>query len=164
MASSFSINMVAVRAAARYNKCMKSFARNNRSGQAMLIAVLSLGGAILGATTVAGLLTLYQIRATTDTANSAKAIFAADAGTDWADFSYYCNTITPSRCVGGVPASPVLSGSGAKVTVNCYSNYGATVSSDCNNTSTVAAISTGVSLDSERAFYLGIQGSSTTYP
>jgi hypothetical protein len=44
---------------------------NSRSGQAMLIAVLALGGAILGATTVAGLLTLYQIRATTDTARAA---------------------------------------------------------------------------------------------
>jgi hypothetical protein len=67
---------------ARYNRGMK------RSGQAMLIAVLSLGGAILGATTVAGLLTLYQIRATTDTANSAKAIFAADTGTEWALFNH----------------------------------------------------------------------------
>ena len=55
----------------------------------MLIAVLTLGGAILGATTLAGLLMLYQIRATTDTENSAKAIFAADAGVNWALYSYF---------------------------------------------------------------------------
>ena len=58
----------------------------------MLIAVLSLGGAILGATAVAGLLTLYQIRATTDTENSAKAIFAADAGIGMGAFNHYCAT------------------------------------------------------------------------
>ena len=42
----------------RYNWGMNKEARgkeNNRSGQAMLIAVLSLGGANLGATAVAGL-------------------------------------------------------------------------------------------------------------
>lgn len=46
----------------------------------MILAVLALGGAILGATTIAGLLMTYQIRQTTDAANSAKAIFAADMG------------------------------------------------------------------------------------
>ena len=65
----------------------------------MLIAVLALGGAILGATAVAGLMTLYQIRAATDTANSAKAIFAADAGTEWALFNYYCGVdSTSTQC------------------------------------------------------------------
>ena len=54
------------------------------SGQAMIIAILSLGGAILGATTLAGFLLLYNIRATTNSVNSAKAIFAADAGLNWA--------------------------------------------------------------------------------
>ncbi len=130
----------------------------------MLIAVLSLGGAILGATTVAGLLTLYQIRATTDTENSAKALFAADAGSDWALFNYYCGIDNPSRCPGGAPVIPSFPGSGATASVNCYTDYGATMPSDCTNTSTVAAISTGFSLNSERAFFLGIQGSTTTYP
>lgn len=134
---------------------------NKRSGQAMLIAVLSLGGAILGATTVAGLLTLYQIRATTDTQNSAKAIFAADAGTEWALFSYYCGS--DGRC-SGLPAQPTFSGSGAAATINCYSNSGTTGSAvPCNNTSTVAAISSGLANGSERAFYVGISGASSTY-
>lgn len=132
----------------------------------MLIAVLSLGGAILGATTVAGLLTLYQIRATTDTANSAKAIFAADAGMEWALFNYYCGINTSStQCQSGLPLQPTFSGSGATTTVGCYNNYAATGTAiACNNTSTVAAISTGIANGSERAFFIGISGSTTTYP
>ena len=47
----------------------------------MLLAVLTLGATMLGATTIAGLLMVYQIRQTTDFENSAKAVFAADAGT-----------------------------------------------------------------------------------
>lgn len=128
----------------------------------MLIAVLSLGGAILGATAVAGLLTLYQIRATTDTENSAKAIFAADAGTEWALFDYYCGT--DGRCTDGIPGQPTFTGSGAQVTVNCYDNAGATGSAiPCDSTSTVAAISSGIANGSERAFYVGISGASSTY-
>jgi hypothetical protein len=139
--------------------------KNRRSGQAMLIAVLSLGGAILGATTVAGLLTLYQIRATTDTANSAKAIFAADSGTEFALYKYYCGADpTSSECGGQTPVAPALSASGAKVTVNCYSDAAATVSSSCSAAESVAAISLGTSGASERAFYLGLQASTTTYP
>jgi len=131
----------------------------------MLIAVLSLGGAILGATTVAGLLTLYQIRATTDTANSAKAIFAADAGTEWALFNYYCADNTSSKCSSGLPPAPAFEASGTTVTVNCYDNYAAAGESvPCDSTSTVAAISTGVANGSERAFFVGISGATTTYP
>ncbi|HUC02122.1 MAG TPA: hypothetical protein VMA75_04470 [Candidatus Paceibacterota bacterium] len=134
---------------------------NKRSGQAMLIAVLSLGGAILGATTVAGLLTLYQIRATTDTQNSAKAIFAADAGTEWALFSYYC--AEEGRC-SGLPAKPAFAGSGATVSVNCYGNLGASGNAiACNNSSTASAISSGVSNGAERAFFVGVAGVSSTY-
>ena len=56
---------------------------NPNSGQVMLLTVLVLSGTILGATTIAGLLTLYQIRQATDFANSAKAIYAADTGIEW---------------------------------------------------------------------------------
>ncbi len=145
--------------------------KNMRSGQAMLIAVLALGGAILGATTVAGLLTLYQIRATTDTANSAKAIFAADAGTEWALFNYYkgtsyCGANPPSQCSNGELLPPTFAGSPPpSVTVNCYDNTGATGAPvSCSNTSTVAAISTGVANGSERAFFIGLSTTTTVYP
>lgn len=53
----------------------------------MILTVLSLGGTMLGATTIAGLLMLYQLRQATDMASSAKAIFAADAGIEW---GIYC--------------------------------------------------------------------------
>jgi hypothetical protein len=136
--------------------------KDKRSGQAMLIAVLALGGAILGATTVAGLMTLYQIRATTDTANSAKAIFAADAGTEWAMFNYYCG-VDPSQCLNNGPlATSTFAGSGASTTVSCYDNAGNP--SLCNNTSTVVAISSGIANGSERAFFIGLSTASTTYP
>jgi hypothetical protein len=153
----------------RYNRGMKgvvgnNYKKNSRSGQAMLIAVLALGGAILGATAVAGLLTLYQIRATTDTANSAKAIFAADAGTEWALFNYYCG-VDPGQCPSGPLATTTFSGSGATVVVSCYDNYGATGDAiPCNNTSTVVAISSGIANGSERAFFIGLSGATTTYP
>lgn len=133
----------------------------------MLIAVLALGGAILGATTVAGLLTLYQIRATTDTADSAKAIFAADTGVEWALFNYYCGTTMPSRCASAPPAPSFVSAQGVTPTliVNCYATYdtsGATTT--CSDASTVAAISSGIANGSERAFFVGISGATTTYP
>jgi hypothetical protein len=158
---------------------MKQVAQNKQnerfsahSGQAMLIAVLALGGAILGATTVAGLLTLYQIRATTDTANSAKAIFAADAGVEWALFDHYCTIIPPSgesRCplvVSGTNdfAMPAFSNN-ASATVNCYESYDASgATTTCSGGTVVTAISNGVANGSERAFFLGIVGATTTYP
>lgn len=139
--------------------------RQGRSGQAMLVAVLALGGSILGATTVAGLLTLYQIRATTDTANSAKAIFAADAGTEWAQYNYYC-AANPGECpAGATTTQPTFSGSGATAAISCYDNYGATGAPiPCDSTSTVVAISSGVANGAERAFFIGISGAATTYP
>lgn len=130
----------------------------------MLIAVLSLGGVILGATTVAGLLTLYQLRASNDTRNSAKALFAADSGVEWSLFSYYCGLDSPSRCPDGPPSLSALSASGAAVTSTCYEADGVTVS-DCSNTSTTAsAITIGTSAGTRRAFTVSLQGSTSTDP
>jgi hypothetical protein len=129
--------------------------KNKRSGQAMLIAVLSLGGAVLGATAIAGFLTLYQIRTTADTENSAKAIFAADTGTEWAQFEYYDNSNIPSSTFSN----------GASVTVNCYEgSSGLTTSTSCSDPATESAISTGISMSSERAFFLGLSTSTPEYP
>lgn len=134
----------------------------------MLVTVLALGGAILGATTVAGILTLYQIRATTDAESSAKAVFAADAGVEWAQYVYNCANVDADgkRCVGGQtpPAPTLLSGSGATVSSTCYSDYGATTPSPCSSPNTVAGISTGAYLSAERAFYLGFSTTTTVYP
>lgn len=57
------------------------------SGQALLISVVMMGGALLGAAAIAGVLMLYQIRQANNAADSAKALFAADAGLEW---NTYC--------------------------------------------------------------------------
>lgn len=62
------------------------------SGQVIILAVLTLGGILLSTAAVAGVLLVYQIRNTNDAVNSAKAIFAADAGIEAASFCYFSAT------------------------------------------------------------------------
>ncbi len=154
----------------------------------MLLSILALGGAILGATTIAGVLMLYQIRATTDTQNSAKAIFAADAGTEWTLFDYYCDvtsTLEPlSRCVpsGGLPGSPreqamppgtvasstqgiATFSNGAVMEATCYDASSPTPNTvACSSVSAVTAVDRGTSLTSERVFLVNIAGGTSTAP
>lgn len=52
-------------------------------GQVMLLTVLIVSGTILGATTIAGLLMLYQLRQATQFSQSLQAFFAADSGLEW---------------------------------------------------------------------------------
>jgi hypothetical protein len=108
----------------------------------MLLAVLALGGAVLSATAIAGFLISYQIRETTDFTNSAKAIFAADAGAEWALFSHFANSSTPMLAFSN----------GATVTVACRDANGAAIS--CGDASAVSAVSKGFALDSARALLL----------
>ena len=133
----------------------------------MLIAILSFSGAILGATTIAGLLMLYQIRATRDSGNSARAIFAADAGVEWALFDFYCDATSPanpvSRCMGSQREQEPESvlGSGATVQVACYDSSGVATST-CSTTATaVSAVARGAYADAKRAFYLNFAGTLT---
>ncbi len=60
-----------------------------RSGQVMILTVLMLGATMIGATTIAGLLMLYQVRQASDIINSTKAVYAADAGVDAALYQYF---------------------------------------------------------------------------
>lgn len=71
-----------------------------QSGQAMLITVLILSGTMLAATTVAGLLMTYQIRQATNITDSTKAIFAADAGIEWALYRSFKNANYPMPTFG----------------------------------------------------------------
>jgi hypothetical protein len=112
----------------------------------MLIAVLALGGAILGATTIAGFLMTYEIRQTTDFVSSARAIFAADSGAQWALYDYFVASSTPQ---------PVL-GNGATVSVTCYDALGDIL--DCGNQSSTQAIAKGFSGEAARAFSLEFSG------
>ena len=122
-----------------------------RRGQAMLIAVLALGGAILGATTIAGFLMVYQIRQTTDSANSAKAVFAADAGTEWALYNFFVNSSTPMFTLSN----------GATTTVTCIDVSGNPVDS-CADPNAAGAISKGFANDAARAFLVTFGTTSTT--
>ncbi|MFH0712546.1 MAG: hypothetical protein V2A55_01680 [Candidatus Jorgensenbacteria bacterium] len=56
--------------------------KKKQGGQVMILSVVMLGGILLSAASIAGLLMVYQIRASNDAVNSAKAVFAADAGVE----------------------------------------------------------------------------------
>lgn len=53
---------------------------SRQKGQTMLLTVMLLSSAILGATSLAALLVLFQLRQATDAKASTQAIFAADSG------------------------------------------------------------------------------------
>lgn len=93
---------------------MNKFKQKNNSGQTMLLVVLAVGGTILGATTIGGLLLNYQIRQSTEIVNSTKAIFAANAGFDLAlkVFATTDNSIA-------FPATLNLA-NGASADIRCY--------------------------------------------
>lgn len=109
----------------------------------MILSVLALGGTILGATTIAGLLMVYQLRSTSDVANSAKAIFAADAGIDWMLYQF----ANP----GSADTKPAFS-NGASFTATCYNSFSNAI--DCQDQSAVTFRSVGRSGASYRALEL----------
>lgn len=113
----------------------------------MVFTVLVLGGTMLGATTIGGLLLLYQIRQTTDMANSAKAIFAADAAIEW---GRYAATVSPSR---GHSAQPVFS-NGAESISTCYADAEMRHRVDCEGEPVMVIVGTGRAKDVRRAFLL----------
>jgi hypothetical protein len=128
----------------------------------MILTVLALGGAILGATTIAGLLMLYQIRQTTDLANSGKAIYAADAGIEWTLYNWFCDPEVKSPCpapnAGAWNAKTMNFANGSRVIVSqsCFDSSGAPMS-DCSagsNASSTTFKSLGISGNSSRAFGL----------
>lgn len=130
-----------------------------RSGQIMILTVLALGGAILGATTIAGILMLYQIRQTTDLASSGKAIYAADAGIEWTLYNWYCglDTINKVPC----PASSIVFTNNATATIErfCFDSAGNPWSDGpCDDWSTIASSTTFKSIgtygNTSRAFGL----------
>ena len=113
----------------------------------MLLTVLALGGTVLGATTIAGLLTVYQIRQTTDLANSAKAISAADTGIEWGLYQFF--KPDTSRSLEG--SGPVLT-NGASYTTVCLDAANNTV--PCTDPSLASIRSVGRSANSNRALSL----------
>lgn len=61
--------------------------RRNK-GQVILLTAIIVAGVVMAATSLAGLLTLYELRQVTDVKNSSAAIFAADAGTECLSYQW----------------------------------------------------------------------------
>lgn len=138
---------------------------SQRSGQSMLIAVLAMGGAMLAATTIAGLLILYQLRASTNSVASSQSVFAADTGIEWELFNFYCGTDNPPRCTPPLPPpSGSFSSNKALYNVNCFDANNHQLASCADTASTSYAVATGTSLGTSRAFYLLITAATTTFP
>ena len=77
--------------------------RNSSRGQVILILSMFLGVSVAVGIAIAGFLTVFQIRQARGAANSAKAIFAADAGLEWG----LCGIVHPApgpRVCSGPPA------------------------------------------------------------
>ena len=83
-----------------------------RGGQVMLLSVVLMGGILLTAGAFAGLLLIYQVRQANDSVNSAKALFAADAGIEAGSYQY-----TKLGEFGDVTVPPLTNGASASGTV-----------------------------------------------
>lgn len=115
----------------------------------MILTVLTLGGALLGATTIAGLLMLYQVRQGADVGQSAKALFAADAGVEWGLYNLLCQS-DPTRTPCPLPELPTFR-NGATVEVHCLDDAGEEVP-NCTPDRTVTLKTLGKSANVARAF------------
>jgi hypothetical protein len=73
--------------------------KRRQKGQVMLLTVMLLSGAILGATSLASLMILFQLRQTADIKSSMQAIYAADAGIECVWQSWSSNG-DPALCTG----------------------------------------------------------------
>lgn len=70
---------------------------NFKEGQVMILTVIILGGIILGATTIAGLLMIYQIKQSTNIKHSTMAVYAADTGLEFYLYHSYAASGTLSN-------------------------------------------------------------------
>ena len=123
----------------------------------MIMTTLAIGGTILGAATIAGLLVVYQIRQSTDLASSAQAIFAADAGIEWGLYNFF-HAATP---IG----DPNPLSSGARFVIECYDGEIPPNLIDCSALSTTSSIrSFGTARGVSRAFLIYLQTATSTSP
>jgi hypothetical protein len=121
----------------------------------MILAVLAIGGTLIAATTIAGLLMVYQIRQATDLEKSARAIFAADAGIEWGLYQFFQGGTGPFP-----PTGPVFT-NGAAVSTTCFDAITDPASPPvelltCSDLLTTLIRGTGVSGEASRAFELDI--------
>ncbi len=127
----------------------------------MILAVLTLGGAILGVTAIAGLLMLYQIRQSTDFQGSAKSVFAGDAGIEWALYNYF----QPPPGAPAQPPSPLpVFSNGASLDVTCYDNNSPANVVACDDTANASsAIAKGTAGGTKRAFFVDLTDATSAF-
>ena len=73
----------------------------NQKGQVMVLTSIIIGGLVLSASVIAGLLMFFQLRQSNDAVTSGMAIAAADAGVEDALYYYYYGITT----IGNFPLS-----------------------------------------------------------
>lgn len=138
------------------NKKLKLLVSKERNGQVIILAALALSGAILGATAIAGLLTVYQIRQAADFDDSARAIFAADTGIEWGQFQFYRPDLFIDQNGNLIPTAPVepVMGNGTWFQTSCSNlNNGVPITANCIEASNVQFIrAIGHSAKTVRAF------------
>ena len=124
---------------------------SGRRGQVMLLTVLAISGTLLGATTIAGLLMVYQLRQSVDAGISARAIFAADSGLEWGLYKFFYPTSTIP-----VPEFINKTQSGDGVTVTCYSDAQGANPVGCEDQGLVLIRAVGKFGEVSRAFELSL--------
>ena len=82
----------------------KPYTLNPIRGQVMLLTVVLLAGSVLGTTSIAGVLTLFQLRQASFATDSMRAIFAADTGIEWELYRQYQDpsAVPPTMSNGAV--------------------------------------------------------------
>ena len=70
--------------------------QKKEQGQVMLMTTLILSSTLLAATTLAGLLMIYQVRQSGNATRSAEALYAADAGIEAELYRFYQNACSES--------------------------------------------------------------------
>ncbi len=93
---------------------IRYFRLRPRRGQLMLMTVLILGGTMLGATAIAGLITTYRLKQAAGARDSAMAIMAADAGLEAG--LYQC--IKLNDCTTNIPQTGLPNGASYTVIFN----------------------------------------------
>jgi hypothetical protein len=97
----------------------------NRSGQVMLLTVLIVSGAIVGATTIAGLLMLYEMRQATNFSQSLQALFAADSGLEWKLYQLFHDAEYPPPAFSPEAQADVVVTGDAKTSIRSLGCAGA---------------------------------------
>lgn len=95
--SSFTPPLLAPTGAARGAPPRTLALAKKSGGQTMLLIVLVLGSAIVGAASLSALLTTYGLKQITRAQESAQAIFAADTGVEWALYQRFGNCKNPRQ-------------------------------------------------------------------